>query len=1624
MSCIRIGEASNPGPVIGTCNPSGMLGKAQMLAEMPEGIWGITETHLSCYGIQKFRQDFRFHQPKSRFLHGAPAPRLSNSPGVIGGKASGVALISSYPARNLQHCFEEDFASSRIHVGTCLVNNHWVKCGTFYGFACDAKTKTVKEKSDHLLTCLVERIGQQATGPRVIMGDFNQSLMDLPCCHTLAQLGFVEIQAFAQQAWGQAIAPTSKHKQVRDFVWISRELVPYLQQVVVDSTFFPDHAIVYGIFKEWDKPPAIPLWRKPSPLPWDKVDPELWQSFQGEFNDVLPEVHSIADALESHLDTFLRANSLPGLLQTQKGRGDTSKVKLISGQCCPAKPGRRGDPSPTYLGDSQTHCQWLRQLRRLTSLCQVLKKEELSINHRLHSMTLWKAILAAPGFHGGFVKFWKCRSIILPGCSGLLPQDCPGLQSACSIRDNFDAEFRAFEASFLDSRAKQAIAARCKNVHKIFQDVSKPRALPVQTLVETKSAVITTIDSSRLSLKVDTSEFCQDFPLRTHLGMLSCASRTRDSLTFAEPTLLDEGDLVMQDSFLGSHADVFEAFYKLWHPRWNKHDTVEASRWDDFANFVCQHVPRPTTEMTLPPIEVEDWLQAVRKKKTRCACGPDGISRKDLLLMPRPLIQKFLDLFVAIETTGCWPSELLIGHITAIEKTESASSVQDYRPICVFPVAFRVWASIRAKQALLWLSKLAPPALLGNCPGRQAAEIWFELSLRIEDAMYSGVALSGCVGDVVKAFNCLPRVPVFLVARHLRLPTQLINTWHAAVSGVRRHFVVDGATGPPIASSTGFPEGDPLSVVAMFLLNIAYHQFMDASLPSITSWSYVDNWETSGTSIDEICDSPNQMIQFADMLDLQIDLKKLFVWSTDSLARHRFRGARMAVQLHARDLGGHMCYSKQNTCHTIKARLATLSPFWIWFRRSVAPTVQKIRLLQAVAWPRCLHGIETTWIGDHHFTTLRAAAMKALGFESQGASSLLQFSLLSDGMSDPAFYTLVRTFKMFRKLVVPEVAFPILSFLAEEAPLRYYQGPCGTLLRRLHEIGWRWDGDGFVIDHQNFRFHLLHAPLQLILARLRHAWSFYVGSKMSQRAEFAGLERVDTKFSLEGVSKLTSDRQGMVRTAMNGTFFTRDKQSKAGTLPDDLCVWCKQPDSVHHRYWVCNHFKQSRDNIPEHFLAIFPDLPECTTLHGWWQESHLVPLLFQELQTLPDSTDIFLSLPPAQEVQHIFSDGSCLCPHSPVLRLATWGVITANLSEDSYQVVSQGVVPGILQSSLRAEILGVTSALKFVLAHCISCWLWCDNQQVVDFVSAAISGPVVVTNMQKDHDLWQPLLHLIHRACSRGFLQRIIKVSSHQGESNFTQHVERWAFRGNEFADFTAERARQAYPSSLFQVWERLHDVLLERSAMRETLRAHLLHIAETAVQDKATISKYDATIWDAQLAQSSPEVASADISFYNWSQQTESFEESGVFSHLHCWLVDILEKPCDDRETLWLSSYQLLLDFQQVTNKVGFHRLGRKQPWFEASTWVQENEYDFLAFARNFQLFLKSFAAHTDNNYVVKLRRPTGELFQCWTKCINLQVSRSRFLALDVQLRAIGIGLVKRVQKSFSAIKEWPLAS
>ena len=65
---LRLGEATHPGPEpasvypglqIGCINPTGLLGKSQLVKDLPRGeatIWAVSESHLSTQGRRKCRR--------------------------------------------------------------------------------------------------------------------------------------------------------------------------------------------------------------------------------------------------------------------------------------------------------------------------------------------------------------------------------------------------------------------------------------------------------------------------------------------------------------------------------------------------------------------------------------------------------------------------------------------------------------------------------------------------------------------------------------------------------------------------------------------------------------------------------------------------------------------------------------------------------------------------------------------------------------------------------------------------------------------------------------------------------------------------------------------------------------------------------------------------------------------------------------------------------------------------------------------------------------------------------------------------------------------------------------------------------------------------------------------------------------------------------------------------------------------------------------------------------------------------------------------------------------------------------------------------------------------------------
>lgn len=552
--------------------------------------------------------------------------------------------------------------------------------------------------------------------------------------------------------------------------------------------------------------------------------------------------------------------------------------------------------------------------------------------------------------------------------------------------------------------------------------------------------------------------------------------------------------------------------------------------------------------MPYTPITVSRWRKAVQKKRGSTACGPDGVSKQDLTCLTDEMTQSLIDMFHHIEQGAEWPQAMLTGLITAIEKHPHAHSPSDFRPICVLSLAYRTWASIRTKEILGWLSKFSPEGLIGNRSRKETAHIWWSVASMIEQTWYDDHEVHGCITGIVKCYNCLPRIPVFAIATKMRLPIRILHPWLRVITCLERRFVITGGTGPGLRSTTGFPEGDPLSVAAMYLINLVMFQWVKFMTPSVRLWTFVDNIETTATNPGDALDSLDALKPFCSSLDIELDTAKTVCWATSSEAREYMRMSGCTVIYDTKDLGGQMVFCRRHTNKVVRARAEGLGEYWTRLARSPAPLEQKELSLRVAAWPRALHGISTAIFGQDHLTRLRTRALRSLGWTNKGMHPMLQLSCLSDIRSDPGYWCLWQTVIAFRRFADPLPCFQILDFLIDHPEKRIDPGPCGVLLQRLHHIAWSWHSGGWLTDHQGFQIHLMDSPIQLLKQRLQHGWRAMVGAIAAERKSMRGLATADFGFTLEAFQRYDTKQKGFLRYALNGSFFTKDKLIHAGLV--------------------------------------------------------------------------------------------------------------------------------------------------------------------------------------------------------------------------------------------------------------------------------------------------------------------------------------------------------------------------------------------------------------------------------------------------------------------------------------------
>lgn len=466
-------------------------------------------------------------------------------------------------------------------------------------------------------------------------------------------------------------------------------------------------------------------------MPWEDVPKDnQCEAEQVSIADSTHAYRHIMQQLEHHVGRSLRHAGKPGLVPTQTGRACTQETKQAKPMPPPLRRSRVNDHQPDFIGDDWQHYHWFRQLRRICSLERLLQAQPTKQDHDSQTQQLWQSILSAHGFAGGFRHYWKTKRVCIAGTLSCLPKKVPDADQLHLIAQNFLLEVRALEKSLNQHRYHQAKMSRLDDPKRIYADLKADRPLPVRTLILKNHAEVTDVDvEGRVHIVPGT--LAAHEPVMFQHQVIATQWLSDHVFQLDADVTLAVGDDVHQDEYVGNPADILAESQKLWMTMWDKHRDLPSNHWDEVCTMVTNTIPRPEQPMPYTRITTEQWYAAVRSKKSTTASGPDGVTREDLLRCPVEITEMILDLIHSIEAGSRWPDAAMTGLISTLEKVELAHSPNQFRPICVLSVFYRIWASIRTRQVVDFLSDKCPIGLFGNRKGCDTSQLWWNLALQI-----------------------------------------------------------------------------------------------------------------------------------------------------------------------------------------------------------------------------------------------------------------------------------------------------------------------------------------------------------------------------------------------------------------------------------------------------------------------------------------------------------------------------------------------------------------------------------------------------------------------------------------------------------------------------------------------------------------------------------------------------------------------------------------------------------------------------------------------------------------------------------------------------------------------------
>ena len=646
-------------------------------------------------------------------------------------------------------------------------------------------------------------------------------------------------------------------------------------------------------------------------------------------------------------------------------------------------------------------------------------------------------------------------------------------------------------------------------------------------------------------------------------------------------------------------------------------------------------------------------------------------------------------------------------------------------------------------------------------------------------------------------------------------PPWLWQCWESALTAMTRRVQVDGHHYQAAFSSTGIPEGDPLSVGGMWAYSYMFGEvvkhFAGGDLRTVCPVTYADNWEVWGSRLQAIIDMLDPLATFLRTCRLPISVDKCWGWCLDPQGRKILKSCQfderpLPVVLSAKCLGADVAYSFQTAAGTRNKRvrsgglrLVRLAGLPMGFHRRAS-------VVRLSVWKQALHGAATSCVPKTVYKKLRSKLCRGLRVDRAGRSPWLVGSVLTVDPIDPEFEVLMDRIRLCRQLAnsVPEWK-RMLPDLWTCGRGRY-KGVTRRLLKQLEGLGWMSQGDGTFQDAHERKFDVEKTSFVHIKRLLKSSWLEKVAENCSHRKGLEELVTLDT-LNLRHFRGLDQSEAGLVRQTLVGAHITCDAKGHfVGTKECPLCG-C-QNDSRTHRFLECIGTEDLR--VKWNIYEALRSLPVYSITHGLFPELDHVRIFQGALDGIRVD-----GVPRSERIDpvEVFTDGSCLHPRYADIRISSGAVVLAGV--DGPALLWSGLVPG-QQGVFRGELLA--AAVAAGAFHNVT--IYSDCWALVRKASRMLD---------RHRDLWE--VFWTNATSARGRVH-IVWTPAHRSVEKL-QGNEKWRAVHNQFADVQAKRACADFVDRCPAYVVLVEDFYRREDAARKILKFHA-QVAYRFVQPQA----------------------------------------------------------------------------------------------------------------------------------------------------------------------------------------------